>query len=265
MERFLAGEWDDALVDLEEALTLTEETGERYSLVLSHAVKALIALHRGELRQAEASVATAERELAATGSRFRSHWASWARALVLEAQGETEQALTTLTRSWELCARLGFAVEFPVLGPDLVRQARGRHPPAAAGPGRLRAPGRHPRGRPGPGRPTPAGRAPGPPRPPPTPPARLAQPHPNRAPSGRPRRRGPVQPPDRPAPVRVPPHRPDPPRPRLHQARHLLTRPTRRRGDPAARGAPTLPRRLMAAPAATPSTGGCLPRLVRGG
>jgi tetratricopeptide (TPR) repeat protein len=344
MERFLAGEWDDALVDLEEALTLTEETGERYSLVLSHAVKALIALHRGELRQAEASVATAERELAATGPRFRSHWASWARALVLEAQGETEQAFATLADCWDQCAAFGLAVELPVFGADLVRLAlaagdRGRakqvaaavadvaarndvpsiagaarrcqglttdnpevlrsavdayaasgrplelaqaaeetgaalarhgqvaaatpllqrapdgyeHLDAARGAARVEAALRElgvRRGRRGP---------------PPTTPPRLAQPHPDRAPGGRPGRRGPVQPPDRPAPVRVPPHGPDPPRPRLHQARHLLTRPTRRRGDPAARGAPTLPRRLMAAPAATPSTGGCLPRLVRGG
>jgi DNA-binding CsgD family transcriptional regulator len=137
MERFLAGEWDDALVDLEEALTLTEETGERYSLVLSHAVKALIALHRGELRQAEASVATAERELAATGPRFRSHWASWARALVLEAQGETEQAFATLADCWDQCAAFGLAVELPVFGADLVRLAlaagdRGRAKQVAA-------------------------------------------------------------------------------------------------------------------------------------
>ena len=40
--------------------------------MLTHAVKALIALHRGELRQAEA--ATAERELAGTGPRFRGQW-----------------------------------------------------------------------------------------------------------------------------------------------------------------------------------------------
>src|SRR5215216_1438500 len=53
MERFLAGEWDDALAEFEEALELAAETGERYSLVLTHTLKALIALRRGELRQAE--------------------------------------------------------------------------------------------------------------------------------------------------------------------------------------------------------------------
>jgi DNA-binding CsgD family transcriptional regulator len=137
MERFLAGDWDDALADLEEALTLTEETGERYSLVLSHAVKALIALHRGELRQAEAAVATAEAELADTGPRFRSHWATWARALVLEAQGKTGQAFATLAGCWDRCAAFGMAVELPLFGADLARLAlaagdRGRAEQVAA-------------------------------------------------------------------------------------------------------------------------------------
>jgi ATP/maltotriose-dependent transcriptional regulator MalT len=123
MERFLAGDWDDATAELEAALTLTEETGERHSLLLTHSLTSLIALHRGDIRRAEAAAALAERELADTGPRFRSHWASWVRALLLEAEGATQEALTALTRSWELCARSGFAVELPVLGPDLVRLA----------------------------------------------------------------------------------------------------------------------------------------------
>jgi hypothetical protein len=52
MEYFLAGEWDDAIAEFEAALALTEETGERYSLVIAHSIKALIALHRGDLRHA---------------------------------------------------------------------------------------------------------------------------------------------------------------------------------------------------------------------
>jgi DNA-binding CsgD family transcriptional regulator len=123
MERFLAGEWDEALAELEEALELATETGERYSLVLTHAVAALIALHRGELRLAEAAAATAERELAGTGPRFRGQWVTWARALLLEAEGATGEALATLAGCWDECAGLGLAVEVPVFGADLVRLA----------------------------------------------------------------------------------------------------------------------------------------------
>ena len=123
MERFLAGAWDDAMAELEAALALTEETGERHSLVLTHSVASLIGLHRGELAAAEAAVASAEHEVADTGHRHRSHWAMWARALLLEAGGAVPDAFATLDGCWDLCARSGFAIEYPVLGPDLVRLA----------------------------------------------------------------------------------------------------------------------------------------------
>jgi DNA-binding NarL/FixJ family response regulator len=123
MERFLAGEWDDAMAELEAALALTEETGERHSLVLTHSVASLIALHRGDLRHAGEAAATAERELADTGPRFRTHWAAWARAPLLEAEGATGEAFATLAGCWDLCARSGFAIEYPVLGADLIRLA----------------------------------------------------------------------------------------------------------------------------------------------
>jgi DNA-binding CsgD family transcriptional regulator/TolA-binding protein len=123
MERFLAGAWDDAMAELEAALALTEETGERHSLVLTHSVTSLIALHRGDLSAAEEAAARAEGELAATGPRHRSHWAMWARALLLEAGGAVPDAFATLDGCWEVCARCGFTIEYPVLGPDLVRLA----------------------------------------------------------------------------------------------------------------------------------------------
>jgi DNA-binding CsgD family transcriptional regulator len=123
MERFLAGAWDDAMAEFEAALVLTEETGERHSLVLTHSVTSLIGLHRGDLSAAEEAVARAECELADTGHRHRSHWAMWARALLLEAGGAVPDAFATLDGCWDLCARSGFVVEYPVLGPDLVRLA----------------------------------------------------------------------------------------------------------------------------------------------
>jgi tetratricopeptide (TPR) repeat protein len=123
MERFLAGEWDDAIAEFEAAPELAEETGERYSLVLGHSVSSLIALHRSNLRRAEEAAAGAARELNAGGPRYRSHWAMWARALLLEAGGAVPDAFATLDGAWDLCARSGLAIEYPVLGADLVRLA----------------------------------------------------------------------------------------------------------------------------------------------
>jgi DNA-binding CsgD family transcriptional regulator len=47
----------------------------------------------------------------------------WARALVTEAQGRSDDALRTLTKAWEQCSGAGVVAEYPVLGPDLVRMA----------------------------------------------------------------------------------------------------------------------------------------------
>ena len=123
VERFAAGAWDDAVAEYEAALELAEEIGERYSLVLAHSVRSLIALHRDELRTAEEAAAAAARELEAGGPRYRSHWAMWARALLQEAQGTTGAAFATLDSCWDLCARSGLAIEYPALGADLVRLA----------------------------------------------------------------------------------------------------------------------------------------------
>jgi DNA-binding CsgD family transcriptional regulator/tetratricopeptide (TPR) repeat protein len=123
VERYLAGEWDDAVVEVDASVEQAEETGERYSLVLGFSVAALIALHRGDLRRAEEEAERGAAEVTASGPRFRSHWAAWARALVHEATGALPEAFATLADCWDECARSGLVIECPVLGPDLVRLA----------------------------------------------------------------------------------------------------------------------------------------------
>ena len=123
IERFLAGAWDDAIAELEAAMDLAAETGERYSLALGHSVTSLIALHRGDLRGAEEAATRAAGELADTGLRYRAHWAHWVGALLLEANGETAKASAALADVWDQCARSGLVIEYPALGPDLVRLA----------------------------------------------------------------------------------------------------------------------------------------------
>jgi DNA-binding CsgD family transcriptional regulator len=45
------------------------------------------------------------------------------RALLLETAGATAQAFAGLTGVWDLCARSGLAVDYPVIGADLIRLA----------------------------------------------------------------------------------------------------------------------------------------------
>jgi len=121
--RYLAGEWDDALAELDASAELADQTGEAYTFILGQSVKALIEFHRNDLRGAAETTRAAAGQLASTGPRYRTHWAMWARALQLEAGGQADQALAALSEIWEHCTRCGLALEYPVIGPDLVRLA----------------------------------------------------------------------------------------------------------------------------------------------
>ena len=86
-------------------------------------MQSLILLHRNDLPGAREAAEAAEAELAVTGPRYRSHWAQWARALILEADGRAAEAYAVLAGCWDWCARQGLALEYRVLGPDLIRLA----------------------------------------------------------------------------------------------------------------------------------------------
>lgn len=123
LERFVAGEWDDALAELESCLELAEELGEEnYTVNLAHAIMALISLHRDDLQRAAAAERAANHDLAGRGAHF-ARWAPWPRALLQEASGRPAQALATLNTSLRQNARLGITAEYPVMGADLVRLA----------------------------------------------------------------------------------------------------------------------------------------------
>jgi DNA-binding CsgD family transcriptional regulator len=125
-ERFVAGEWDDAIAELETSVAQADETGTRYSLIPALSVLSLVNLHRGHLGRAREAAAAAEDELSSTALHFRGQWAMWAKALLLETEGRTADALATLAACWDQCAQLGLMVESPLLGPDLVRLALAR-------------------------------------------------------------------------------------------------------------------------------------------
>jgi len=133
LERFVSGEWDDAIAELEASLELAAELGETYSRMYGHHVLSLIALHRNDVRRAEESAVAAARELVGSGPRYRAHWAKWVRALLLEAGGQSADALVTLAHCWDQCVSSGLAQEYPVFGADLIRLAL-----AGGEPGRAR-------------------------------------------------------------------------------------------------------------------------------
>ena len=122
MERFAAGEWDDAIAEAETGARLAEETGQPHSRILGYSVLSVISVHRNDLNRAEETAKAAAAQLAEAAPRARV-WAVWARGLALEARGELAEAHAALAGCWDWCARLGLTLEYRVLGPDLVRLA----------------------------------------------------------------------------------------------------------------------------------------------
>jgi DNA-binding CsgD family transcriptional regulator len=121
--RFWSGEWDEAIAQFDTAMDFAEEVVVRQAELAGHAVRSMIALHRGDLITAEREATAAEEDSRSSGPQWRVDWMLWARALLLEAEGFGGEALQTLTKAWELCSAAGVVAEYPVIGPDLVRLA----------------------------------------------------------------------------------------------------------------------------------------------
>jgi DNA-binding CsgD family transcriptional regulator len=120
-ERMIAGEWDDAIAELEASLALAEEMGDVYSRGYANGVLSLISFHRNDLSRSRDAATAAARDLAGWSPGYRTSWGPWPHALILEADGEPGQALATLASIWDKCASSGFALEYPAISADLVR------------------------------------------------------------------------------------------------------------------------------------------------
>ena len=120
-ERMIAGEWDDAIAELEASLALAEEIGDVYSRGYANGVLSLISFHRNDLSRSRDAATAAARDLAGWSPGYRTSWGPWPQALILEADGEPGQALATLASIWDQCASSGLALEYPAIGADLVR------------------------------------------------------------------------------------------------------------------------------------------------
>ncbi|HYA51877.1 MAG TPA: LuxR C-terminal-related transcriptional regulator, partial [Streptosporangiaceae bacterium] len=122
--RFLVGEWDDAIAEVEAAREMADETGESHSLILGHCALALIWVHRNDLGRASQAAGAAMDQLGERGApRYRALWAMWAHALLLEAEGKAADAFALLAGAWDRCAQLGLTLDYRAFGPDLVRLA----------------------------------------------------------------------------------------------------------------------------------------------
>ena len=94
--QFLLGEWDEALVESDSHRALAQESGTRQGMERTHAMQAMILIHRDELAAAAEAVQAAEDEQAGAGTEYRFDWPLWARALLLEARSGVVEACNQL-------------------------------------------------------------------------------------------------------------------------------------------------------------------------
>jgi DNA-binding CsgD family transcriptional regulator len=122
LARFVSGDWDDAAAECEACVELATDVGTRRGVLFSHSLASIIALHRNDLGAAGQAAAAAERELAETGRQSGLElWVLLARALLLEANGQTEAAHEALWSAWRQGTSAGNLSYNADLGPDLVR------------------------------------------------------------------------------------------------------------------------------------------------
>lgn len=100
---FIRGDWDSAAAECEAAIAVAEDVGLHVGAVgVSSAWLAAIQLHRDELEAAERTLADAMARQAGTGPQLGAGVLNWARALVLEAHHQYDEALALLQAAWEL-------------------------------------------------------------------------------------------------------------------------------------------------------------------
>jgi DNA-binding NarL/FixJ family response regulator len=117
-----AGRLSQAVAEHEAAVELARQTGQRW-LVGSHAVRAGIAVHQGELEEAERTLAEAEAQRAELGPQLGVALVPLARARLAEARGELEAAAAGAAESWQLAHRYGVRSHLAWFAPQMVRIA----------------------------------------------------------------------------------------------------------------------------------------------
>lgn len=120
VKRFIRGVWDDAISELETSRDLIEETGVSFAAALVHTTLAVICVHRGDLVGAARAVRAAD-EVSARGPQHFRPRIGWVTALLHEAHEDADLAEATLADGRNHCVENGTAMDFPLLGPDLVR------------------------------------------------------------------------------------------------------------------------------------------------
>jgi DNA-binding CsgD family transcriptional regulator len=133
LRHFVAGEWDGAVAELDTRSNPSDEIGQTYRQALvstqrspepfEDAVISLIKLHRNDAGCAKRVISSTPDHVGDLDSLYFFRWMIRARALALETEGRTTEALDVLEQYWHGCTKLGYRMEYRSIGPDLARLA----------------------------------------------------------------------------------------------------------------------------------------------
>lgn len=118
---FAAGRWEDALVDLDSSLMAYDAGVDAWPEAL--ALRALIRVHRGDLKAAWDDIGRFDAALAAGTPCLVLDQPALARAFLLEADGQLMPALEVLHGAWKIAEAAPLALAMPTIGPPLARFA----------------------------------------------------------------------------------------------------------------------------------------------
>jgi DNA-binding CsgD family transcriptional regulator len=121
--RFLLGDWEDAVPELEAGLEAAADQGARILVAQSRGYLAIIAAARGDRRTAERAIAPVEGEMAGDPPRYGAEIVAYAASLLAEAAGQPTAALEVLRRFWEYEAAQVNRYYHRFLAPALARLA----------------------------------------------------------------------------------------------------------------------------------------------
>jgi len=116
----LSGEWDDCVAEVESGFAESSDSGSRVAIPFACAILAHVRIARGDLTGAEETLSASD-----VGVRLDvgiDHFMH-ASALLAEAKGDADRALTSLASTWDVLEGTGARMHRRPLGPDLVRLA----------------------------------------------------------------------------------------------------------------------------------------------
>jgi DNA-binding CsgD family transcriptional regulator len=124
------GKWDEALVEADTGITISEEVGTRFGIALCAAIAALIGVHRDDLAAADRLLSLARETIDRAGPQWGSYWTTLAAAQLADAHGDRRTAVAVLRDAWVAHEHSpGLQV---YLGTPLVRLALAAGEPALA-------------------------------------------------------------------------------------------------------------------------------------